>query len=173
MQERDTGAVAKNPADSAIAPSPSATTRVPVQTISPVFRAGTGSRIAGEFPRGGLGEFVLHNRDIADSLVIATLYLEKDPIIAVYIRSGDSFTIDGFDDGLYDLYVSFGENWSPEIKQFTNNMAFFRAFPSPRFRTFSGSRNGRPFFHFTSVEMDLSRASPDLEKVPAAGFPQL
>ena len=59
---------------------------------------------------GGYGELTVDNGTTEDGVVILTL--SDDPVMAAYIRSGDSFTMKGIRNGTYYLYFSKGAEWN-------------------------------------------------------------
>lgn len=61
---------------------------------------------------GGYGELSVSNGTPSDGIVILTL--DDQPVTAVYIRSGESYTMKGIRDGIYYLYFSTGSEWDGE-----------------------------------------------------------
>jgi hypothetical protein len=59
---------------------------------------------------GGYGELTIDNGTTRDGVVILTF--NDTAVMAVYIRSSDSFTMQGIRDGTYYLYFSTGEEWN-------------------------------------------------------------
>lgn len=81
-----------------------ATTNVPLGTLRPltgVIKSNQGS---------GNGELTVENGTSRDGVVILTL--SNNPVLAIYIRSGDSFTMRGIQDGTYHVYFSTGSDWN-------------------------------------------------------------
>jgi len=64
---------------------------------------------------GGYGELTVDNGTSRDGVVILTF--NNNAVMAVYIRSSDSFTMQGILDGTYYLYFSTGTEWNG--KEFT------------------------------------------------------
>ena len=50
----------------------------------------------------------------------------KIPLMAVYIRAGDSHTIRGIIDGVYILNFTLGKNWDEGSKKFTGKAVYQR-----------------------------------------------
>lgn len=71
---------------------------------------------------GGYGELAVDNGTSKDGVVI--LMLDDEPFVAAYIRHGDSFTLTGIRDGIYDLYFSTGSQWNGE--EFTRSASYQR-----------------------------------------------
>ena len=68
--------------------------------------------------RDGYGELtIINDNSMQDALVVLT-DTAKVPRIAVYIRSGDSFTISGIVDGTYEVYFKFGNKWDGSSTNF-------------------------------------------------------
>lgn len=65
---------------------------------------------------GGYGELTVDNGTSRDGVVILTF--NDTAVMAVYIRSSDSFTMQGIRDGTYYLYFSTGAEWNG--KEFTD-----------------------------------------------------
>lgn len=84
--------------------------RITCENIPPgTFRPLTG--VIKSNQRGdGYGELTVDNGTTRDGVVILTL--SDDPVMAAYIRSGDSFTMKGIRGGTYYLYFSTGAEWN-------------------------------------------------------------
>lgn len=75
--------------------------------------------------RSGPGELSIDNGTRFDG--VAVLALSNDaPVMAVYIRSGESFTVTGIRDGIYYLFFTTGEDWDGDEALFTKNPRFQR-----------------------------------------------
>jgi hypothetical protein len=77
----------------------------------------------------GEGELTVENGTSLDGVVILTL--NDSPVMAAYIRSGDTFTLNAIKDGTYYLYFSTGSDWngkvfvtSPSHKKFQDAFKF-------------------------------------------------
>jgi len=102
-----------------------ATTPSPTPTATPK-RLSTGTYIKDSL-RNGYGELTIKNQlNEKDAVTVLTLIGSKSPLISVYIRAEDSFTIKGIKDGLYELYFSLGEDWDEKQGRFTKNASFER-----------------------------------------------
>lgn len=71
---------------------------------------------------GGYGELTVDNGTPADGVVILTL--DEQPIIAAYVRAGESFTMKDISDGTYYIYFSTGSEWNGE--KFTHTPSYHR-----------------------------------------------
>ncbi|MEM2175648.1 MAG: hypothetical protein QXI58_08535 [Candidatus Micrarchaeia archaeon] len=78
--------------------------------------------------RNGYGILIIKNElnDEDAVCIISHISNPEIPLIAVYIRSKESFTIQGIEDGLYYLYFSLGEEWNSEQNRFMKNPKFKR-----------------------------------------------
>ena len=76
--------------------------------------------------RGGSGELTIKNDGNDLDAVAALTYPNKAVFSAVYIRSGDSFTITGIQDGIYDLYFTLGREWNSSSGKFSLDRRFFQ-----------------------------------------------
>lgn len=84
-----------------------------------------------EFGTGELSITNGHDRDAVAVLAYPSLVVHS----AVYIRTGDSFTITGIQDGNYYLYFMLGSDWDGSIGKFTHDKSFFRFSRSLPFTT--------------------------------------
>jgi len=72
---------------------------------------------------GGYGTLTVDNGTTADGVVIMTL--NDSPIMAAYIRAGETFTIKGIRDQTYNLYFSKGSDWNgKEFLSFPSHQRF-------------------------------------------------
>ena len=74
---------------------------------------------------GGLGQLSVENGTSSDGVVILNLS-EGDPVMATYIRAGDSYTMTGIRDGTYHLFFSTGSEWDGEANEFTESPSYKR-----------------------------------------------
>jgi hypothetical protein len=129
--------------------------------------------VAGEPVSGGLGEITIHNRNQSDAVVVVGHYLQKEPRIAVYVRHGESFTIDRLSDGMYTLYVTTGTNRDPVRRVFTQNPVYWKYTGGRDFRTLWSTQPSRPLFHWTAYEFGLSRLADEADRIAQSDFPAL
>lgn len=96
-----------------------------LRVIQPV-RLSTGTFLV-EKLHGGLGELTIENGlDLDAVLILSSTEEPKDPLMAVYIQSKDSYEIKGIENGTYILYYSLGEDWDSYSKEFTRNRTYKR-----------------------------------------------
>ncbi len=127
------------------------------------FRPLTGMIHTGTGPQGH-GELRLQNSNTSDRLVVVTRNTE--PVMSVYLRAGESFTIEGIADGTYRLYYSQGEDW--DGTNFTRNVKTSRSSGALLFTTTDRT--------YSTWNIDIfvpSGGNTDVEAIPAAAFPVL
>ncbi len=108
-----------------ITPGPSTTTAPP--TIPPVRSLSTGTQIVWEL-QGGYGQLVVKN-DIIGQDAVVILAPAGDPgtaVLAVYVKSGQDWTVEGITDGQYVLYDMIGTNWDDAGKKFEHTSEYAR-----------------------------------------------
>ncbi len=106
-------------------PVPSTTTAPP--TIPPVRSIATGTQIVWEL-QGGYGQLVVKNQITGQDAVVI-LAPAGDPetaVLAVYVKSGQDWTVDGITDGQYVLYDMVGTNWDDADKKFEHTSEYAR-----------------------------------------------
>jgi len=87
-------------------------------------RPETGTYIR-DIDRDGYGVLIIHNNWTMDTVaVVADERVE--PLIAVYIRSGDSLQISEIEDGEYGLYFTVGNLWNEEEGKFRSVLGYYR-----------------------------------------------
>jgi hypothetical protein len=104
---------------------PSTTTAPP--TIAPIKSLQTGTQITWAH-QGGYGQLVIRN-EVKGQDIVAILAPEDDPgtaVLAVYVKSGDEYTVDGVTDGRYVLYDMVGTNWDDLNKKFLHTSEYAR-----------------------------------------------
>jgi len=107
----------------------------PCQMIPPgSFRPLTGIILPNR-QGGGLGELFIENGNEVDGVV--ALMLNDQPVMAAYIRAGESFRMTGIQDGTYYLYFSTGDQWDGEARKFSGNVSHQRFDQSFLFRNYS------------------------------------
>jgi len=88
---------------------------------------------------GGQGKLtIINDNPTRDSVAVLTT-TDKGPVLVVYIRSKDSFTISGIQDGSYDMYFEIGNNWNSSSSRFTDESEFYRIDRSFPFETIERS----------------------------------
>lgn len=79
-------------------------------------------------------------RDLgSDAVVVMTKVDDTTPLISVYVRKGNSFTVYGIWNGTYDLFIATGEEWDTASKRFTQN-AWYEQFDTPMSFTSSATQ---------------------------------
>lgn len=86
--------------------------------------------------RNGYGVLVVENNNlvgddvIRDAVAILT-DADKRPVIAVYVREGESFEITGIEDGVYDFFFTVGDGWDDESASFSDPEFYRTESPLP------------------------------------------
>ncbi|MET9178712.1 hypothetical protein ABZX88_10875 [Kitasatospora aureofaciens] len=70
----------------------------------------------------GEGVFKVDNGGKVDAVV--SLVLNGKAVHSVFVAKGQKASVEGVEDGTYDVYVSEGADWDSEAKAFTQNCAF-------------------------------------------------
>ena len=70
-------------------------------------RPETGPHIK-DINKNGYGQLTMHNNESQDAIVVVA-DLDVHPLIAVYVRSGESFIVMGIKDGEYVIYSTAGK----------------------------------------------------------------
>lgn len=111
-----------------------------------------------DITRNGYGELIIHNNWTMDTVAVLTDGNVK-PLIAVYIRSKESFNIERIEDGSYGLYFTVGNLWDGSDKKFRSVLGYYRYNPSLVFATTE-----------TETEIEYSIFELDLYEAGASNF---
>lgn len=76
--------------------------------------------------RGGLGELTIINDNHKQDALAVLTNSDKAALIAVFIRSDESFTISGIADGTYDVYFKLGNKWDSNSAKFSEKGDHYR-----------------------------------------------
>ena len=154
-----------------------ATTSAAPASTTPGIRPATGKIVAGKALSGGQGEMTIQNAGgSTDVVAILTPYGQKKTLAAVYIRKGDSFSLEKIADGRYDLYVHTGSAWDPATKRFTRSPDYWK-FEDPVLFTTSEKVVGSVRYlqptHWTMVIYPSVAGNAASEPVAEENFPGL
>ena len=148
-----------------------------LEVFEPV-RLRTGTKIVNEM-RYGYPKIEITENKLLDDAVIVLCSSEEPyiPILAVYIRSGDTPTIKPIQKGTYAIYVTTGQDWDDNLKKFYT-FATYRQFirssgplgPTPEFEfEQTGSE-----YTFYRIPLELSRGEIwSTRGITKAQFPEL
>lgn len=104
-------------------PSGDGSETIPISTSDlPVERPATGFLIR-DTDRDGLGELTVENGLDLDAIAVLTSPTSQ-PLVSVYIRSAESYTLKGIRDGTYLIYFSIGESWDGSRANFSQPQGF-------------------------------------------------
>jgi hypothetical protein len=123
----------------------------------PSFRPETGTLIK-DIARNGYGELIIHNNWTMDTLAVLTDSHVKT-LMAVYIRSKDSYKINKIEDGSYGLYFTVGNLWDTQARKFRSVLGYYRYDPSLVFQT-----------NDTDTDIEYSIFELDLYEAGASNF---
>jgi len=108
--------------------------------------------------RNGYGQLIIHNNWTMDTVAVLT---GKDvkPLIAVYIRSKDSYEIEKIEDGSYGLYFTVGNLWDEKNRRFKSVLGYYHYNPTLDFQT-----------NETDTDIEYSVYELDLYEAGASNF---
>jgi hypothetical protein len=118
----------------------------------PTFRPQTGDLIK-DVARNGYGELIIHNNWTMDTVAVLTDDKVK-PLLAVYIRSKDSYKITKIEDGNYGLYFTVGNLWDAQARKFRSVLGYYRYNPPLVFQTTETEKD----IEYSIFELDLYEA---------------
>jgi len=122
---------------------------------------------------GGYGELKIENGRDLDALgVISSSREPKIPLIAVYIQSKDSFTIEGIKDDMYTLYFTLGEDWDSDLEKFTRKATYARFEDQLEFKT-TETATEINYTIFTVTLHPVIGGAAETKPVSEADFPEL
>ena len=91
----------------------------------------TGMILKGREFSNGCGEFSVDNMDgSSDAIAIITSHGQKEPLIAVYIQNRTGYSFHNINDGNYDLFINFGNDWNRATQKFEHN-SYYSKFTDP------------------------------------------
>jgi hypothetical protein len=99
----------------------------------PPLRPETGALIK-DIARDGYGILLIHNNWTMDTVAVLTDKHVK-PLVAVYIRSKNSFQIEKIEDGSYGLYFTVGNLWDEKARKFKSVLGYYHYNPLLVFET--------------------------------------
>ena len=108
--------------------------------------------------RNSYGQLIIHNNWTMDTVAVLT---DKDvkPLIAVYIRSKDSYEIEKIEDGSYGLYFTVGNLWDEKNRRFKSVLGYYHYNPTLDFQT-----------NETDTDIEYSVYELDLYEAGASNF---
>lgn len=131
----------------------------------PSVRPETGTYIR-DMERGGYGLLVIRNNWTMDT--VAVLADEQvRPLLAAYLRAGDSLQITGIRDGSYGLYFTVGSLWDWDAGRFRSVLGYYRYSQPLLFETKDlGSEIEYSVFELDLYEAGSSNFIPDRFQFP-------
>lgn len=133
----------------------------------PPIRPETGTVIK-DIARNGYGVLTIHNNWTMDTVGVLTDDNLR-PLMAVYIRSKDSFKFEKIEDGSYGLYFTIGNNWDANEKKFRDVLGYYRYNPSLAFQTTENNSD----VEYSVYELDLYESESSNFVPDVFDFPDL
>lgn len=133
-------------------------------------RPETGTYIK-DMDRSGYGQLAMHNNESQDAIVVAA-DLDVRPLIAVYVRAGESFIITGINDGKYVIYSTAGKDWSSTRCTFADPRGYYKFGEPIEVKTTDlGDDVESSAFDITLWEVSLGQSNfvPDFFEFPDLG----
>jgi len=130
-------------------------------------RPETGTMIK-DVARNGYGVLTINNNWTMDTVGVLTDDNLK-PLMAVYIRSKDSFKFDKIVDGSYGLYFTIGNNWDANEKEFQDVLGYYHYNPSLVFHTTETTSD----IEYSIYELDLYESESSNFVPEIFNFPDL
>lgn len=106
-----------------VTPGPSTAAAPP--TIAPIRSLNTGTQIVWGL-QGGYGRLIVKNDVIGQDAVVilAPVSDPKKAVLAVYVKGGHDWTVEGITDGQYVLYDMIGTDWDDMNKKFVHTSEY-------------------------------------------------
>jgi hypothetical protein len=77
--------------------------------------------------RAGDGKLkIINDNPQMDAVAVLNDTTDKGHILAIYIRSNESYSYSGIGGGSYNLYFEIGNNWDRSSNKFTDKAGFYR-----------------------------------------------
>ena len=107
----------------------------------------------------------MHNEASMD-VVAALTSMDLKPLIAIYIRSGDSYSLSGIDNGTYGLYFTMGSSWENETGKFGSARGLYH-FSNPLIFNTSEDSEG---IEYSAYEVNLYEVPVGESNIIPANF---
>ena len=142
-------------------------------TVWKITRPANGTVLANKV-RGGSGRLTIRNGD-DDQDTVVVLAAKSRPskaLLAVYIRSKKSVTINGIQDGRYVAFYTFGDRWDSYSRMFTSSVDRRRFSSTLRFTTTRTATSIR--YSIITLKLHVAGAgNASTEFVPDDDFPSV
>ena len=128
-------------------------------------RPETGTYIK-DMDRSGYGVLIVHNNWTMDTVAVLSDKSVK-PLVAVYLRSRDTLTITGIEDGDFGLYFTVGSLWDAKSGKFRSVLGYYRYNQPLQFETDDvGDEIEYSVFELDLYEARASNFLPDQFQFP-------
>ena len=114
----------------------------------------------------GNGELeIINDNPQMDAVAVLKDTTDKKHMLAIYIRSNESYTYSGIAAGSYNLYYEIGNNWNSSSYKFTDKVEFYRLDRSLLFKT-NPVPNGYEYSVWTvALESAVPNANEPVQKI--------
>ena len=141
---------------------------LPAPTPLSENRLGNGQLVTDQRDGGG-GEFEVQNGTDQDAVV--SLSQAGSTILGVYITAGQTATVAGIPDGVYDLFFNSGAGWDEQLKTFTHACEFSR-FDEPAEFVTTETADRIQYTIQTITLQPVIGGNADVSKVDPEAFPK-
>ena len=117
---------------------------------------------------GGYGLLTVTNGAAADSLVVLTR--NGQIVTALYLRAGDTYSINNIKDATYSLYFSTGSDWNS--KEFLSSASYQR-FENPLVFTTSNTPQGIKYATWNVNLQPVAGGNAPVMKIAVSDFPDI
>jgi hypothetical protein len=134
----------------------------------------TGTLISGSQLSGGYGELTIDNTaGGSNAVAVFTQLGNKEPLSAIFIKKGDTYTFKQVADGTYELYFILGGNWNPELKKFTTRPIYQRFTDKFTFTTTGFTTTGLQYMTYKVTLYAVREGNANTDNVKENDFPKL
>jgi hypothetical protein len=109
---------------------------IPISVLAEGARPFTGAYLKDTIRSGNGGLTIINGNPQIDAVAVLVMNTaDKLHMLAIYIRSKESYTYSGVADGSYNMYFETGNNWNSSSDKFTDKGGFYRLNRSLPFET--------------------------------------
>jgi tetratricopeptide (TPR) repeat protein len=125
--------------------------------------------------RDGLGGLkIINDNPTLDAVAVLTAS-DKQPLLALYIRSKESFTISNIKDGSYNMFFELGSSWDALSSKFTTDSEFYSLDSPLTFKTSEDSEGTKYHIWTVALERAVPGANAAGQRIPVneKDFPEI
>lgn len=142
---------------------------LPAPTPLSEHRLGNGQLVTDERGGGGDGELEVQNGTAQDAVV--SLSQAGRTILGVYVTAGQTATVAGIPDGVYDLFFNSGAGWDEQLRTFTHACEFSRFDEPADFATIEAA-DGIQYTVQSITLQPVIGGNADVSEVDPEAFPE-